>query len=93
MSIFSLTTGGKVIVFCHSPVGEPEKTSQLILDYVTDAVLEHNDIHGEPYVSPDGRHIITIDEVGNNMRVFRVTDQGEYTLIIILFHTLIKKNL
>ncbi|XP_043473135.1 follistatin-related protein 5-like isoform X1 [Leptopilina heterotoma] len=52
---------GFVILQCEEPVtGRP--TGQLLLDYLTDTVLAHKpDLIGKPMVSPDSRHLVTLD--------------------------------
>ena len=71
-------SGGKIVVFCHTPEGKDAETSQLVIDSVTDSVLQQSKIHGRPYISPDGRNVVTIDEVGDNISVYKVTDDGMF---------------
>ncbi|XP_030649712.1 follistatin-related protein 4 [Chanos chanos] len=54
---------------------------QLLLDSVTDSVIGTNqDITGRPYVSPDGRYVVTADEQAGKLRVQKVSFQGELHL-------------
>ncbi|XP_012252708.2 follistatin-related protein 5-like isoform X2 [Athalia rosae] len=52
---------GFVILQCEEPV-TGRATGQLLLDYVTDAVLAHKpELVGRPLISPDSRHLVTLD--------------------------------
>ncbi|MBN3302582.1 FSTL4 protein, partial [Amia calva] len=56
---------------------------QLIIDSVTDSVIGSNmDISGKPYVSSDGRHVVTADQVNGMIRVQTLTFQGELQLTL-----------
>ncbi|XP_049830071.1 follistatin-related protein 5-like isoform X2 [Schistocerca gregaria] len=64
---------GLVIVECEQPAG------QLLLDYLTDAVVSHRaQVSGRPYVSPDSRAVVTLDRGrdGVTLVVQRVQDDG-----------------
>ncbi|XP_057284159.1 follistatin-related protein 4 isoform X1 [Pezoporus wallicus] len=55
---------------------------QLIIDSVTDAVIGPNsDVSGTPYISPDGRYLVSADEDSGRIRVQALTVRGEITLI------------
>lgn len=55
---------------------------QLIIDSVTDAVIGPNsDVSGTPYISPDGRYLVSADEDSGRIRVQALTVQGEIKLI------------
>lgn len=57
-------------------------TSQLIIDSVTDSVIGPNsDVSGTPYISPDGRYLVSADEHSGRIRVQAITIQGEIKLI------------
>ncbi|XP_058798656.1 follistatin-related protein 5-like isoform X1 [Phymastichus coffea] len=58
---------GFVILQCEEPItGKP--TGQLLLDYVTDTVLSHKpELLGKPSVSPDSRHLVTLDRRQNGV--------------------------
>ncbi|XP_015522448.1 follistatin-related protein 5 isoform X1 [Neodiprion lecontei] len=52
---------GFVILQCEEPV-TGRATGQLLLDYITDAVLAHKPgLVGRPLISPDSRHLVTLD--------------------------------
>ncbi|XP_061101739.1 follistatin-related protein 5-like isoform X1 [Conger conger] len=69
--------GGLLVVGCrHALTGAA--SPQLILDSVTDAVLGRNrHVTGAPYVSPDGRYLVSVDDAGGLMRVQSVSERGE----------------
>ncbi|KAK2510238.1 Fstl4 [Columba guinea] len=55
---------------------------QLIIDSVTDAVIGPNsDVSGTPYISPDGRYLVSADEDSGRIKVQTLTVQGEIKLI------------
>ncbi|XP_012285083.1 follistatin-related protein 5, partial [Orussus abietinus] len=58
---------GFVILQCEEPIsGRP--TGQLLLDYLTDTVLAHKPtLVGRPMVSPDSRHLVTLDRQQNGV--------------------------
>ena len=69
--------GGQVLVHCSSPLGQPSRSSQLILDYVTDSVLSSSDISGDPYVSPDSRYVVVVDDEGDTITVYKINEDGK----------------
>ncbi|XP_061858657.1 follistatin-related protein 4 isoform X2 [Colius striatus] len=55
---------------------------QLMIDSVTDAVVGRNsDVSGTPYVSPDGRYLVSADEDSGRIKVQALTVRGEIKLI------------
>ncbi|XP_074695157.1 follistatin-related protein 4 isoform X2 [Strix aluco] len=55
---------------------------QLVIDSVTDAVVGPNgDVSGAPYVSPDGRYLVSADEDSGRIKVQALTVRGEIKLI------------
>ncbi|XP_074739974.1 follistatin-related protein 4 isoform X2 [Strix uralensis] len=55
---------------------------QLVIDSVTDAVVGPNgDVSGTPYVSPDGRYLVSADEDSGRIKVQALTVRGEIKLI------------
>ncbi|NP_001161543.1 follistatin-like 5 precursor [Saccoglossus kowalevskii] len=67
--------GGYVIVRCEGRDSVTAK--QLILDYLTDDVITVMDaIKGKPYVSPDGRYIISVDNDSGSVTVQTVSECG-----------------
>ncbi len=65
------------MVHCKSGGGEQDANSQLILDYITDAVLEERRLNGDPYVSPDSRFMVVVNDNGDTITVHRITDNGK----------------
>jgi hypothetical protein len=76
--------GGQVVIHCHSPVGPELKSTRLLLDYVTDRVLHQSPLSGQPYVTPNGRHMVTVEGDSNTVSVYRINDQGEFLLCVSL---------
>ncbi|XP_028573858.2 follistatin-related protein 4 isoform X3 [Podarcis muralis] len=73
--------GGYFFVQCKTNMSVPI-TPQLIIDSVTDSVIGPNsDISGTPYISPDGRYLVSADEQSGRIRVQAITIQGEIKLI------------
>ncbi|NXE20047.1 FSTL4 protein, partial [Ardeotis kori] len=55
---------------------------QLVIDSVTDAVIGPNsDVSGTPYISPDGRYLVSADEDSGRMKVQTLSVRGEIKLI------------
>ncbi|XP_059681425.1 follistatin-related protein 4 isoform X2 [Gavia stellata] len=55
---------------------------QLVIDSVTDTVIGPNsDVSGTPYISPDGRYLVSADEVSGRIKVQTLTVRGEIKLI------------
>ena len=75
-------TGGHVIIQCVSP--ETHASHLLILDYVTDAVVMVMPTQGKPYVSPDSRHVVTVDSETGKVFVNRVSEQGKLLFLLII---------
>ena len=64
--------GGYYFVNCR-PDSTGATQPQLIVDGVTDAVIGQNrDVTGTPYVSPDGRHVVTVDDRDGLMRIQKI---------------------
>ena len=75
-SVAFLATGGYVIVSCAND--EFQQSKQLVLDYMTDTVLNVNEgIRGTPYMSPDGRYIISADNQHGLVYIQKVTSSGK----------------
>lgn len=54
---------------------------QLLIDSVTDTVVGPNlNVSGRPFVSPDGRYVVTPDPQSSKLMVQTVSFQGELTL-------------
>ncbi|XP_045617913.2 follistatin-related protein 5 isoform X3 [Procambarus clarkii] len=68
---------GLVVMDCHEPV-TGRRTGQLVLDYLTDAVLSHKTtLMGQPHVVPDSSLIVTVDTFNHvKIVVQKVTDHG-----------------
>ncbi|XP_013388750.1 follistatin-related protein 5-like [Lingula anatina] len=71
--------GGYVVVDCRSPAGKPPQEKQLLMDYITDAVINERDVIGQPYVSPDSRYIVSVDNKEQSVTIQRVSDEGQIT--------------
>lgn len=68
--------GGYYLVNCR-PDSTGATQPQLVLDSVTDAVVGQNgDVAGTPYVSPDGRYLVTVDDRDGLMRIQTVSERG-----------------
>ncbi|XP_014803798.1 PREDICTED: follistatin-related protein 4 isoform X2 [Calidris pugnax] len=73
--------GGYFFVQCRRNRSGPA-SPQLIIDSVTDAVIGPNgDVSGTPYISPDGRYLVSADEDSGRIKVQALTVRGEIKLI------------
>ncbi|XP_066574135.1 follistatin-related protein 5 isoform X1 [Amia ocellicauda] len=69
--------GGYFFVRCRSEA-PGDARPQLVVDSVTDSVIGPNgDITGTPYTSPDGRFLVSVDDLKGLLRVQSVTARGE----------------
>lgn len=69
--------GGYYFINCR-PDSTGASQPQLIVDSVTDTVIGLNgDVTGTPYVSPDGHHLVTVDDRDGLMRIQTITVRGE----------------
>lgn len=67
--------GGKVVVNCDRLEAEGGP-SVLILDHFTDEILVTLELHGDPYISPDSRFFILVDNFKRIISVYHITDEG-----------------
>lgn len=67
-----------MVVHCLGDPDKPEHSFRLVLDYVTDKVLDQEELGGEPYLSPDSRFLVTVKDDGNTVSVHRLGDDGEW---------------
>ncbi|XP_064838312.1 follistatin-related protein 4-like [Oncorhynchus masou masou] len=69
---------GFYFIQCQSQSRDPSSAQpQLLIDSVTDTVIGPNlNITGQPYVSPNGRYIVTPDQQSGKVRVQTVSFQG-----------------
>ncbi|XP_039630565.1 follistatin-related protein 4 isoform X1 [Polypterus senegalus] len=74
--------GGYYFVQCHGK-NISSSQPQVIIDSVTDAVIGYNsEITGTPYISPDGRFVVSADEHTGIIRVQTITFQGTLQLTL-----------
>lgn len=69
-----------MVVECVSPVNH--QTLQLVMDYITDAVVSTTMLSGRPHVSPDSRHVVTVDDLTGKVSVAGVNNEGEISLAL-----------
>ena len=79
---------GLVVMDCQEPV-TGRRTGQLVLDYLTDAVLSHKpSLTGEPHVVPDSSLAVTVDTQDHvKIVVQKVTGQSCQISIKVPFFT------
>ncbi|XP_057706023.1 follistatin-related protein 5 [Corythoichthys intestinalis] len=69
--------GGYYFVNCR-PDSTGATQPQVIVDSVTDGVVGQNrDVTGTPYVSPNGRYLVTVDDGDGLMRIQTISERGE----------------
>lgn len=67
------------MISCTSPddvKSEPKK--QLVLDYVTQRVIEVLEVGGRPYVSPDLQNLVILGNSGNTISTYAISEDGTY---------------
>ncbi|XP_034764719.1 follistatin-related protein 5-like isoform X1 [Acipenser ruthenus] len=74
--------GGYYFIHCEGR-NSTSPQPQLLIDSVTDSIIGYNqDITGTPYVSPDGRYVVTADEHNGKIRVQTLSFQGRLQSIL-----------
>ncbi|KAL8563543.1 hypothetical protein ACOMHN_025397 [Nucella lapillus] len=73
-SLAFVPIGGHVVVECVSSANH--QTLQLVLDYLTDAVVSTGLVSGRPHVSPNSRHVVTVDDLTGKVSVAGVSNEG-----------------
>lgn len=72
--------GGYYFIECQVK-NRSSPSSQLLIDSVTDAVISPNpNITGQPFVTPDGRFVVSADKRRGKLQVQTVSFQGELQL-------------
>ena len=69
--------GGQILVHCKAAIGEIETNSLLVLDYVTDKIMEQKRLNGDSFVSPDSRYVVVVDDDGDTITVHKINDDGK----------------
>ena len=69
--------GGQILVHCKAASGEIEINSLLVLDYVTDKIMEQKRLNGDSFVSPDSRYVVVVDDDGDTITVHKINDDGK----------------
>ena len=69
--------GGQILVHCKAAMGEIETNSLLVLDYVTDKIMEQKRLNGDSFVSPDSRYMVVVDDDGDTITVHKINDDGK----------------
>lgn len=66
---------------CHEPV-TGRRTGQLVLDYLTDAVLSHKaTLMGQPHVAPDSSLVVTVDTENHVKIVVQKVTGGTFSVL------------
>ncbi|NP_001027013.2 follistatin-related protein 4 isoform X1 [Danio rerio] len=66
---------GYYFIECQS---EKRPTFQLLIDAVSDAIIGRNpNIHGQPFISPNGRFVVSVDKQRGKLQVQSVSISGE----------------
>ncbi|MGH0132208.1 UNVERIFIED_CONTAM: hypothetical protein FKN15_048935 [Acipenser sinensis] len=77
-----LFVGGYYFIHCEGR-NSTSPQPQLLIDSVTDSIIGYNqDITGTPYISPDGRYVVTTDELNRKIRVQTLSFQGRLQSIL-----------
>ena len=75
---WTCVAGGMVLVKCVTSSSSGENEILLQMDYITDVVVSNKTMYGTPYVSPDSRNVVIVDEHSGQIKVFTVTQHGMY---------------
>ena len=53
------------------------------MDYITDIVISNKTIAGTPYVTPDSRNVVIVDQHTGQIKVFTVTEHGNHLSLLV----------
>jgi len=70
-----LPSGGTVLVQCTSQKST-DQVQLLTLDYITDVVLSNITSSVTPYVTPDSKYVIMVEEVTGKIDIHIVSENG-----------------
>ena len=70
-------SGGHVLVKCVKGTSQDDKEILLQMDYITDIVISNKTVTGTPYISPDSRNLVIVDEHTGQIKVFTVKENGK----------------
>ena len=76
---------GKLIVNCVTQhVDEKDETSTCVtIDYVTDEVSPCTELIGDPYVTPDAKHLVTVKYDGKMISVYQILENGNRLFMVL----------
>ncbi|XP_074648310.1 follistatin-related protein 5-like isoform X2 [Tubulanus polymorphus] len=77
-SVGFLPIGGQILIECKAPIGQEKIALQLVMDYVTDQILQKAPVPGSPNVSPDGKYIVSVDPLLGAISVQKVTEEATW---------------
>ena len=75
-----LLIGGRLVVNCITAGGE-QKSPLIIIDTITDKIISHSEPSGQPFVTPDSRHLVVMRDADDSISVSYVDDGGKYFYI------------
>lgn len=76
-----LYVAGKIFANCDRTLSDASNISSCFtIDYVTDKAGADSTLTscGDPYVSPDSRHLVIIKDDRKSLIVYRVDDDGRF---------------
>ncbi|XP_005094748.2 uncharacterized protein LOC101862789 [Aplysia californica] len=73
-SLAFVPVGGHIVIQCVSAADQ--HTLQLVMDHLTDTIISTVSLAGRPMVSPDSRHLITVDEFTGKVVVASISEEG-----------------
>ena len=75
--------GGHVLVKCVQGSSQDDNEILLQMDYITDIVISNRTVAGTPYVSPDSKNVVLLDEKTGQIKVFTVKEDGTFYMTIL----------
>ena len=75
--------GGHVLVKCVQGSSQDDNEILLQMDYITDIVISNRTVAGTPYVSPDSKNVVLLDEKTGQIKVFTVKEDGKVYMTIL----------
>jgi hypothetical protein len=86
LTSIDVITGGRIVIGCaESDDVSTGATHQLVLDYVTDKVIDQLNVGGRLFTSPDLRNLVVVNKGGNTITVFNVATDGKLFQVMTCF--------
>lgn len=80
---FVLVLGGTALVRCTTYSTVKNVTQLITLDYITDAVLYNRTTDATPYLTPDSRYVVLVNEYTGKVDINILTEKGRKIIFLV----------